>query len=161
MKIFLVATFLFCTTSLWSQQSSYTISKLTATQIRHLIDTSTVPTIFNFWASWCGPCIREIPYFEEQVKRTPIRLVLVSIDYPDAYSKTLKDFVQKKGYTSEVIFLDETDPEVFVPIIEKQWSGAIPASIFVDNSKKFYRFFNSQLTEQRLALELRALLKTD
>ena len=162
MKLLFITSFLLCTCgALHAQQSSTSIPKLTAKQVRQLIDTSTVPTIVNFWASWCGPCIREIPYFEEQVKGTPIRLVLVSIDYPEAYSKTLKEFVLRKGYTSQVIYLDETDPEVFLPIIDKQWSGAIPASIFVDNSKKFYRFFNSQLTEQRLALELRALLKTE
>ena len=161
MKKLFVAAFLLCSLSVCAQTAKQTIQKFSATQVRQLIDTSTVPTIVNFWATWCGPCIREIPYLEEQVKGTAVRLILVNIDFPDAQLKRVRNFVSLKGYSSQVIYLNEEYPEVFLPVIEKQWTGAIPASIFVNNASQYYRFFNTQLTQQQLALELRNLLRSE
>ncbi len=151
----------FIITSAFAQQGGLVIKKVSAKEVKAMIANSTGPMIINFWASWCGPCIREIPYFESKVAASPklIKLVLVSIDYPDAFPKTVTEFVTKKGYKSEILYLNETDPEYFLPAIEKKWTGAIPASIFIDNSKKYYEFFDSQLTEQRLDVELEKLIK--
>ena len=104
--------------------------------------------------------IEIIPYFESKVAQsaTPVKLLLVSLDFPGSYPKLLSAFIQKKGYKSEVVYLNDLKAEEYTPIINKEWSGAIPASIFVDNSKKYYRFFNMQLTEERLNIELKNLL---
>ena len=103
---------------------------------------------------------REIPYFESKVAQStkPVKLLLVSLDFPGSFPKLLSSFIQKKGYKSEVVYLNELKAEEYTPIINKDWTGAIPASIFVDNSKKYYRFFNTQLTEQKLEVELKSLL---
>jgi thiol-disulfide isomerase/thioredoxin len=126
-----------------------------------LIDTSKGPMIINFWASWCGPCVRELPYFESGVAASPVpvKLVLVSLDFPEAYAKELPDFVKKQGYKSKVVFLNDSKPGVFIPAIDKKWSGALPSSIFVNNSKKYYQIFNSQLKEERFQLELKKLIE--
>lgn len=161
MKTLYLAVFIFFTGAVHGQSPDAAIRKLTAKQIKTMIDESKGPTIINFWASWCGPCVREIPYFESKIAEsaTPVKLVLVSLDFPASYPKKLTDFVQKKGYKSEVVYLIETNPEEFIPVIEKKWTGAIPASIFIDNSKNYYQFFNSQLTEARLEIELNNLVK--
>lgn len=132
--------------------------KVTAKDVRAMIDLSAGPMIINFWASWCGPCIREIPYFEARVAQStqPVKLVLVSLDLPQYYPKQFNEFLKKKDYKSDVLVLSEANVDYLV--IDKKWKGAIPASIFVDNSKKYYQLFNMQLTEPRLDIELKNLL---
>ena len=155
---YVILSFCFVSNVLLAQNA--TIKRVTAKEVKEMIDNSSGPTIINFWASWCGPCIREIPYFESKVAQsaTPVKLLLVSLDFPGSYPKLLSAFIQKKGYKSEVVYLNDLKAEEYTPIINKEWSGAIPASIFVDNSKKYYRFFNMQLTEERLNIELKNLL---
>lgn len=137
------------------------IRKVSIKDVKQIMDTTRGPLIVNFWATWCGPCIREIPYFDSIImaKNAPVKLILVSLDFPDAYPKQLTSFVKKQGYKGDVVFLAETNPDYFCPLIDKQWEGAIPASVFVNNSKKTYQFFGHQLTRERFELELEKLVK--
>lgn len=96
-------------------------------------------TIFNFWATWCGPCVKELPYFQEVDKNNEeIKVYLVSIDFPNQFDR-LKNFVSQKEISSTVLFLDEKDPDTYMPMVSQEWSGAIPATLFVtDLGKKFF-----------------------
>lgn len=134
------------------------IKNVSAKDVRAMIDSSHGPIIFNFWASYCSPCIREIPYFETTVEQSdkPVKLVLVSLDMPRFYPIKFRDFLKKTAYKSEVLLLKETEYDYFV--IDKKWGGAIPTSIFVDNSKNYYRLFKSPLSAQTLAKEINNML---
>ncbi len=145
-----------------AQSSNATaIKKVSAKEVKAMIDNSKGPAIFNFWATWCGPCIREIPWFDSIIakKNSPVKLVLVSLDFKSSYPNELAAFVKKHGYKGEVLYLNETDAEKYIPIIEPKWKGAIPASIFVNNTTKYYQFFNEQIPKQRFEMELDKLEK--
>ncbi len=126
-----------------------------------LIDTSRTPLVINFWASWCGPCVREIPWFEKSVaayRDKGVQLLLVSLDFADDYPKGIAQFAQKNGYLSRIAWLDETDAEQFCPKIDSSWDGVIPATLFVNKKLQYRKFFGRQLTEAQLLQELQSLV---
>jgi len=128
-----------------------------------MIDSSETPIVVNFWASWCKPCIHEIPWFEKIVseyKDKGVKLVLVSLDFADDYkNKTLQQFVKKNKYASQVIWLDETNADRFCPPIDSAWGGSIPATLMVNNKKGYRQFFEFQVKEERFKLELDKLVQ--
>jgi len=96
--------------------------------------------VINFWATWCAPCIRELPVFEklrEQYKN--VEVILVSLDFPQQIKKRLIPFVNKKELLSKVVHLNDSNEDFWINAIDKNWSGAIPATLIYNKTKrKFY-----------------------
>ncbi|RZK22839.1 MAG: TlpA family protein disulfide reductase [Hymenobacter sp.] len=117
--------------------------------------------VVNFWATWCGPCVQELPDFERvRAAQTgkKVKFVLVSLDYASQLDKKVKPFVQKRGLKSEVLLLDETDPNTWLQKVDKQWSGAIPFTLIYNNQAKKRATFEQPLTATELTAELRKFL---
>jgi len=109
--------------------------------------------VINFWATWCKPCIQELPYFEvAQNKHKDVRVILVSLDFPNKLQSQLIPFVKKNSIQSQVILLDDPHENEWIPKIDSTWSGAIPATLMVKGSKrKFYeRSFNEKELENEI-----------
>src|SRR5688572_14705877 len=106
------------------------IKSWNVSQLDSAIRNAKAPTIFNFWATFCKPCIEEIPYFQQLVKKydsAGVKLVLVSLDFKENYPKKIADFAKKRKFTAPIVFLDETNADVFCPVVDKDWSGVLPA----------------------------------
>ena len=98
--------------------------------------------VINFWATWCGPCVKELPFFEElhaSAKTQAIKVTLVTIDLPMAYEKSLLPFLEKQNLQAEVVGLLDGDANAWIDKIDSSWSGAIPITLFFKNGEK--RFF--------------------
>ena len=151
--------FVFAGFSSFSQE----IKKVKIEDVVKMIDTSTTPLVINFWASWCQPCVHEIPWFEKitaEYKTQGVKLVLVSLDFTADYkNKVLHQFVKKNNYTSQVVWLDETNADKFCPLIDSSWGGSIPVTLMVNNQKKYRRFYEFQLKEERFKMELDKLVE--
>lgn len=137
------------------------IPKLKITQLDSIILQSKTPLLINFWATFCKPCMEEIPYFQrlgEKYKDQGVKVLLVSLDMKDAYPSKIKSFMKRQQITAPVAWLDETNADYFCPRINSSWSGAIPATLFVNNAKGYRKFTESAMTEDVLEQEIRALL---
>ncbi|NQZ79290.1 MAG: TlpA family protein disulfide reductase [Ekhidna sp.] len=106
-------------------------------------------TIINFWATWCGPCIKELPHFDELgTENEDVKVYLVSVDFQSEIEK-VKRFVTKKSLSSSVLFLDEKDPDSYMSKVSNEWTGAIPATLFVTDMGKTY-FHEKAFTKEDL-----------
>ena len=125
------------------------------------IKNSNKPTVVNFWATFCKPCIKEIPHFQKlvsQYEKDSVQLLLVSLDMPEMYPEKIKTFANKFKITVPVIFLDETNADIFCPVIDEKWSGAIPATLFINNKIGYRKFFEKEMPEQEFKTELKGLV---
>ncbi len=96
----------------------------------------------NFWATWCTPCVEEMPdllRFAKDMRDSKFRLILVSLDNPDHMESRVKPFIKRFEIEERVILLDDPDANRWIPIVSGEWSGAIPATIFFsDNFRHFH-----------------------
>lgn len=137
------------------------------TEVEKMVAESKTPLIINCWATWCKPCVEEIPYFiEETNKRNSpaattdsVRLVLVSLDFKESFPDAIKNFAAKRNFTAEILWLDETNADYFCPKIDPKWSGAIPATLFINNKTGYRKFYEEQLSHDELKAEMMQLLK--
>lgn len=88
--------------------------------------------VINFWATWCKPCVKELPYLEklnEELKSEKVRVILVSLDFDTDVETKLKSFVEERQLQSDVIAFVNGDYNSWIGEIEEAWDGAIPATI--------------------------------
>lgn len=118
--------------------------------------------IINFWATWCVPCVQEMPDFEKitaEYDSAKVKVIFVSLDFADDYDKKLLPFIHKHDIKSAVVLLDETNANYFIPLIEDRWSGTIPATLIIRNDKNAKEFYGMKLEYEFLKKRLDELLK--
>lgn len=168
MRNFLIITGVFLAI-LTEQAGAQKIPSVKITEVEKIILESKTPLILNMWSTWCQPCIEEIPYFISEVNKQnakaekpedSIRLVLVSLDFKETYPKKLSQFVKQRKFNAEVLWLDETNADYFCPRIDPKWSGAIPATLFINRKTGYRNFYEEQLSPEDLKKEIMAILKS-
>ena len=116
-------------------------------ELDNIIQDNNSIKVINFWATWCKPCIEEIPFFEalnKQYADENVEVYLISFDFGDDALKKVNYFVTKRGIDSKVLILNETDFNDFINRIDPSWSGAIPATLLVDNIRGKKSFYEKQ-----------------
>jgi thiol-disulfide isomerase/thioredoxin len=111
--------------------------------------------IVNFWATWCAPCVKELPYFEkikQDYASKNAEVLRVSLDFPKQVNKKLIPFINKHQIQSEVVLLDDVNEDFWIKAIDESWSGALPATIiYSKNNRKFYeQSFDYKTLEREL-----------
>jgi thiol-disulfide isomerase/thioredoxin len=111
--------------------------------------------VVNFWATWCKPCVEELPYFEElyqNYKDKKVRLILVSLDFEKEVASKLIPFMNKNKLQGEVIVLRQKGMNDWIDKIDPSWSGALPATIIYNKDKRafFEQSFDYNELEEKL-----------
>ena len=98
--------------------------------------------VVNFWATWCGPCVKELPYFEdlkEEYNGKEVETILVSIDWETNLTRKLIPFLQKNEIKKKVILFDDPKANDWIDKVDPSWSGAIPITLVMSkDGKHFY-----------------------
>jgi thiol-disulfide isomerase/thioredoxin len=118
--------------------------------------------VINFWATFCKPCVAEIPGFikiTDKYKNQKVKLLLVSLDLPSFYPKKIANFAAKNNFKTNIAWLDETDADYFCPMIDEKWSGAIPATIIVNTKTRYKKFFEAELNGEEFEMELKKAME--
>ncbi len=128
--------------------------------IEHLFHQKNDTTyVINFWATWCLPCVEELPHFEklnQKYKKGKFKMILVSLDFPKMIENRVIPFIKNKNLQAEVIVLNDPDANSWIEKINKNWSGAIPATVIYRNEQR--NFFEKAFTEQELENEIKSLV---
>ena len=115
--------------------------------------------VINFWATWCAPCVKELPAFEKLNKEYAdknVEVILVSLDFPKQIDKRLIPFINKNNLKSKVVLLDDINEDVWIKAIDTTWSGALPATLIYN--AKGRQFYEESFNYEKLETALKTLL---
>ena len=136
------------------------IKKMNIGELEKYIKESEKPLVVNFWATFCAPCVHEIPYFKSTIQDKyagSVELILVSLDPPGYFPNKISSFASQRNFPAPIVWLNETNADYFCPRIDKKWSGSIPATLMINNKKSYRKFYEQQLTPLQLERELKLL----
>ena len=109
--------------------------------------------VINFWATWCAPCVKELPAFEKTSRdydKAKVRFIFISLDFPSQIENQLIPFLKKNKIDAEVAVMMETDANLWIDKVDPSWQGNIPSTLILNNPKKIRYFHPEAIDEQGL-----------
>jgi len=121
---------------------SLSVQVLNYDQLKPLLHSNSDTTfVVNFWATWCSPCVQELPFFlalDSMYRNEPFRLILVSLDFKKDYLRKLQPFVVERKLERNVVVLEDNRSDYWIDDIDKSWSGAIPATLVYKKGQRLF-----------------------
>src|SRR5690606_7544061 len=126
------------------------IKEVSIMELDSVIRETSGPVVVNFWATWCAPCLEEIPYMQRLTAVKGVAFYLVNLDNRRNFDDKLKDFVKSRDFKAVHFWLNETNADYFCPIVDEGWSGSFPASLFIHREKQIRIFREEKIEEKDL-----------
>ena len=105
----------------------------------YIQNNSEKPLVVNFWATWCAPCVKELPYFQKLHQENPnVKVVTVSLDFEKQVESKLKPFLKKKNYSFVTTYMADKKFNNWISKVDENWSGAIPATWIINGTKGLF-----------------------
>ncbi|MFN7831078.1 MAG: redoxin domain-containing protein [Bacteroidota bacterium] len=97
--------------------------------------------VINFWATWCKPCVEELPIYEELNKMYDdqyLNVILVSLDFKSQLERKFVPFLKSRSLESEVVMLADQDVDTWIPTFDDMWDGALPATLVLNGKQRIF-----------------------
>jgi thiol-disulfide isomerase/thioredoxin len=141
-----------CYFLIFAQSNAQSVKSIDSDALKALTYTMNDTTyVVNFWATWCSPCVKEIGYFEElhrQSESAYVKVILVSLDFPNQIDRRVIPFLKEKEITADVLLMTDLDYNSWIDQIDPSWSGAIPATLIYNKGTRI--FLEQELTRDEL-----------
>lgn len=115
--------------------------------------------VINFWATWCSPCVKEIGYFQElyqEYETQKLKVILVSLDFPNQKERRVIPFIREKGITAPVKLVTDLDYNAWINLVDPSWSGALPATLIYNANERV--FLEKELSRNELYEQVNQIL---
>ncbi len=155
MKYFFIIIITILITFELSAQKAWEFEKFKSSQIT----SQDTVYVINFWATWCLPCINELPEFEKSIHKfqgKPVSFMFLSLDFGENAWEKANNFLDKKNYSFDSYLITDKNANEWIPIVDKSWSGAIPATVVFKNNKKLFQ--EGKITAPKLNSMINKLL---
>jgi thiol-disulfide isomerase/thioredoxin len=150
MKKLLPALLIFC----FYNSAAQSVKAYTADQLMRRASARDTVYIINFWATWCVPCVHELPEFDALqaiYKSKPVKIIMASFDFKESYPDKIAEFIEKKNLTPEVVWFNETDANTFIPKVDSSWLGSIPSTLILNKATRFRQFIEGTITSAQVS----------
>jgi len=140
--------------SLAGKSTAQTVQVVKFDALDALLKSSSDTTyVINFWATWCKPCVHELPGFckmDSMYKGQKIKLILISMDFVKDVHSHLEPFLKQKKMMNTVWLLNDPDYNAWIDKVDPSWGGSLPATLVFNNKMKKRTFHEEELTFEEL-----------
>ena len=133
------AIFLFAPYFYAQSDSSIKVKIINTEDLKSIFDEVKGNALFiNVWATWCEPCREEFPEIVKLANnyKNEIHFIGISVDDSDDLSEKVIPFLESQNASFKNYLLKVKEPENFINMLDKDWSGAVPATFIYDRSGK-------------------------
>ena len=130
------------TTEKQEPQSSTLLKEMSQEQISEVFAPKKNDTLYvtNFFATWCRPCMDEMPHFQEKIKEMKnekVKFTFINLDEPQNWTK-VADFAEKSGLGNNIILFNfgNLSQDFFSKNFETWRGDAIPFTLITKGEKR-------------------------